>query len=92
MTPVNVILMETEGPGFDSQERHPSLLCFLIGPCSLSLLLGELALLAQLVERGAYIIPICLTHRNAKVVGSTPTGSIFFGESLPEKNVCFLVA
>ncbi len=22
MTPVNVILMETEGPGFDSQERH----------------------------------------------------------------------
>jgi len=25
MTPVNVILMETEGPGFDSQERHPAL-------------------------------------------------------------------
>ena len=41
MTPVNVILMETEGPGFDSQERHSSLRGF--------------ALIAQLVERGAYI-------------------------------------
>ncbi len=31
------------------------------------------ALVAQLVERGAYILAICLSHRNAKVVGSIPT-------------------
>ena len=48
MTPVNVILMETEGPGFDSQKRHPALVA----------IEQLIALVAQLVEHRSYTIRI----------------------------------
>ena len=52
----------------------------------IALCLRGCAPIAQLVERGAYIIWICESHRNAKVVGSRPTWSIFFLECLQEQD------